>query len=82
MIDLFTDGMMSERSNLQRSLVQTANTINAGMDYSSQLSGISDQIGSIGNNGTYVINVNVGSQRLAQAVLSAQQVEAYRSGGL
>lgn len=82
MIDLFTDGMMSERSNLQRSLVQTANTINEGMDYSSQLSGISDQIGSIGNNGTYVINVNVGSQRLAQAVLSAQQVEAYRSGGL
>ena len=82
MIENFINGIDSQKIALQRSLVQTGEVVMNGMDYSSQLSGISDQIGSIGNNGTYVINVNVGSQRLAQAVLSAQQVEAYRSGGL
>lgn len=84
MIDLFTEGMESEQTNLQRALLQTSGNINQGMtDYSAQLAGISSQIGSIGgSNGTYVINVMVGNTKLAQAVISAQQMEAYRSGGV
>lgn len=83
MIDLFAEGMDSEKMVLQKSLVQTANLIDDGMtvDYTGQLNGIASQLGSMGG-GTYVINVMVGNQKLAQAVLSAQQMEAYRSGGL
>lgn len=85
MIDLFTDGMDAQKLELQRALVQTGDIIYNGMnqDYTAQLNGITSAIGGIGGqNGTYVINVMVGSQKLAQAVLSAQQMESYRSGGL
>ena len=83
MIDLFAEGMDSEKMVLQKSLVQTANIIDDGMtvDYTGQLNGIASQLGAMGG-GTYVINVMVGNTKLAQAVLSAQQMEAYRSGGL
>lgn len=85
MIEGFIDSMNSEKYDLQRALVQTGDIIYGGMtqDYTGQLAGISSQIGSIGgSNGTYVINVMVGNTKLAQAVISAQQMEAYRSGGV
>ena len=82
MMELFMSGMNSEKAALQRSLVSTGDMIYNGLtpDYSSQLTGIADQLGAMGG-GTYVINVQVGSQRLAQAVISASQMENYRSGG-
>lgn len=87
MIDLFIDGMDSQERALQRALVQTGDIIYNGMtpDYSGQLGAISGALGNLGvnnSNGTYIININVGSQRLAQAVISAEQMEAYRTGGL
>lgn len=87
MIDTFIDSMNSERSQLQKALVQTGDIIYNGMtqDYSPELGMIAGTLSNLGVNkseGTYIININVGSQRLAQAVLSAQQMEAYRSGGL
>lgn len=87
MIDLFTQGMNSEERALQRALVQTGDLIYNGMtpDYSGELGAISGALGNLGVNksdGTYIININVGSQRLAQAVISAEQMEAYRTGGL
>lgn len=87
MIDLFTEGMNSEERALQRALVQTGDLIYNGMtpDYSGELGAISGALGNLGvnkSNGTYIININVGSQRLAQAVISAEQMEAYRTGGL
>lgn len=82
MMELFMSGMNSEKAALQRSLVSTGDMIYNGLtpDYSSQLTGIADQLGAMGG-GTYVINVQVGSQRLAQAVISASQMENYRAGG-
>lgn len=87
MIDLFIDGMDSQERALQRALVQTGDIIYNGMtpDYSGELGAISGALGNLGVNksgGTYIININVGSQRLAQAVISAEQMEAYRTGGL
>ncbi len=87
MIDLFIKSMDSEKSALQRALVQTGDIIYNGMtpDYSGQLGLIAGTLGNLGVNessGTYIINVNVGSQRLAQAVISAQQMESYRTGGI
>ena len=87
MIDLFIDGMDSQERALQRALVQTGDIIYNGMtpDYSGQLGAISGALGNLGvnkSNGTYIINIQVGSQRLAQAVISAEQMEAYRTGGL
>ena len=82
MMELFMSGMNSEKAALQRSLVSTGDMIYNGMtvDYSSQLSGIANSLGALGS-GTTVINVQVGNQRLAQAVISASQMENYRSGG-
>lgn len=87
MIDLFTDGMSEEKIALQRALVQTGDIIYNGMtpDYSGQLGAIAGSLDSLGVNksgGTYIINVMVGNTKLAQAVISAQQMEAYRAGGL
>lgn len=87
MIDLFTDGMSDEKIALQRALVQTGDIIYNGMtpDYSGQLGAIAGSLDSLGVNksgGTYIINVMVGNTKLAQAVISAQQMEAYRAGGL
>lgn len=86
MVDLFTEGMDAEKYALQKALVQTGDIIYNGMttDYSGALGEISSSLGALGTAGagTYVINVNVGTQRLAQAVISAQQMEAYRTGGI
>ncbi len=87
MIDLFTDGMSDEKIALQRALVQTGDIIYNGItpDYSGQLGAIAGSLDSLGVNksgGTYIINVMVGNTKLAQAVISAQQMEAYRAGGL
>lgn len=86
MIKTFIDGMDSEKYALQKALVQTGDIIYNGMttDYSGALGEISSSLGALGaaGAGTYVINVNVGTQRLAQAVISAQQMEAYRTGGI
>lgn len=87
MIDTFIDGMYSEKAQLQKALVQTGDIIYNGMtqDYSGELGAIAGTLSNMGVNksdGTYIININVGTQRLAQAVISAQQMEAYRSGGL
>lgn len=85
MIDLFAKGMTSELPTLEAAVTQTAGVIagvNEYPDYSGVLSGISNQIGGLGNKGTYIINVQVGTTTLATAVLSAQQMEAFRSGGV
>jgi hypothetical protein len=87
MIDLFVKSMDSEKIALQRALVQTGDIIYNGMtpDYSGQLGAIAGSLDSLGVNksgGTYIINVMVGNTKLAQAVISAQQMEAYRAGGL
>lgn len=87
MIDLFADGMSDEKRALQKALVQTGDIIYNGMtpDYSGQLgmiAGTLDNLGVNKSNGTYIINVMVGNTKLAQAVISAQQMEAYRAGGL
>ena len=87
MIDLFADGMSDEKRALQKALVQTGDIIYNGMspDYSGQLGLIAGTLGNMGvnkSNGTYIINVMVGNTKLAQAVISAEQMEAYRAGGL
>lgn len=86
MIESFITSMDKETPELQRALYQTANIIDRGMDaspnYSGALAGISSQLASLGGNGgNYVINVQVGRSTLATAVISAQQMENYRTGG-
>lgn len=84
MIDLFSETMTMELPTLKSAVTQTAGVI-AGVsspDYTGVLNGISNQIGGIGNNGTYVINFQVGTNTLATAVINAQQMEAFRSGGV
>lgn len=85
MIDMMASGIRSELPILTAAVNQTAGVIAGGTspDYSGQLSGISTQLAGMGgNNGTYVINVQVGSTTLATAVISAQQMEAFRCGGV
>ena len=87
MVELFAEGMDDEKYALQKALIQTGDIIYNGMtpDYSGQLGTIAGSLDSLGVNksgGTYIINVMVGNTRLAQAVISAQQMEAYRAGGL
>ena len=64
MIDMMASGIRSELPILTAAVNQTAGVIAGGTspDYSGQLSGISTQLAGMGgNNGTYVINVQVGS---------------------
>ena len=86
MIESFIDGMKSEDGALQRALYQQSEIINNGImpspNYSGALAGISSQLaGMSAGGGNYVINVQVGRQTLATAVISAQQMENYRTGG-
>lgn len=86
MIDEFITSMDDEQPELKKALYQTASIINGGMtttpNYSGALAGISSQLAGIsGNGGNYVINVQVGRDTLATAVISAQQMENYRTGG-
>lgn len=89
MIQLFAKGMIDELPTLQAAVQKTANVVNTGLDqptdYTAALRGISGQIAGLtagaGNTGPTIINVQVGSTTLAQAVISAQQMENYRSGG-
>lgn len=85
MIKLISSGIEDTLPTLQQAVNQTADVIDEGMipkDYTGALNGISSQIAGIGGGkGTYIINVQVGSTTLAQAVISAQQMENYRSGG-
>lgn len=86
MIEEFIGSMEHEQPELKKALYQTANVINTGMstapNYSGALAGISSQLAGIGGNGgNYVINVQVGKNTLATAVISAQQMENYRTGG-
>ena len=86
MIESFIDGMDAEYPELKRAMYQTANIINGGMstypNYSNALAGISSQIAGLGgNSGNYTINVQVGRNTLATAVIGAQQMENYRTGG-
>ena len=83
MIDLFTQGMDDEEVTLQRALYGASNTIYNGLDYSSQLSGISAQLAGIGGGGVaQPINVYIGTQRVATVVANANAENNYRSGGL
>lgn len=83
MIDLFTQGMDDEEVTLQRALYGASNTIYNGLDYSSQLSGISAQLAGIGGGGmAQPINVYFGTQRVATVVANANAENNYRSGGL
>lgn len=82
-IDNFIQGMDSEDLALQRSLYGVANTIYNGMDYTSQLAGISSQLAGIGVGGIMQpINVYIGSQRVATVVANANAENNYRTGGL
>lgn len=86
MIQSFIDSMNAAQPELKAALYQTAGVIDAGMqatpDYTGQLNAITGALGGISNGaGTYVINVMVGTTTLAQAVLSAQQMELLRTGG-
>lgn len=86
MIDEFINSMDEEYPELKRAMYQTANIINGGMssapDYAGALAGISSQLAGLGgNNGNYTINVQVGRNTLATAVISAQQMENFRTGG-
>jgi phage-related minor tail protein len=82
-IDNFIQGMDSEDLALERSLYGVANTIYNGMDYTSQLAGISSQLEGIGVGGiAQPINVYIGSQRVATVVANANAENNYRTGGL
>ncbi len=86
MIESFIDGMDAEQPALQRALYQTASVINNGINdapnYSGALAGISSQLaGMSAGGGNYVINVQLGRETLATAIISAQQMENYRTGG-
>ena len=86
MIDEFIQSMDGEYPELKRAMYQTANIINGGMttapNYSGALAGISSQLAGLGgNNGNYTINVQVGRNTLATAVIGAQQMENFRTGG-
>ena len=84
MIKLFSQGIIDSLPTLKAAVDQAAATVDTEMqpDYTSAINGISSQLEGLNNNGTYVINVNVGSQRLTSLVLSAQQMEKYRTGGI
>ena len=80
----FIDGMESKEAELQATVNQTASIIADGstVDYTSQLGGISAQLAMLaGGRGNYVINVQLGDQSLGSAVISAQQMENFRTGG-
>ena len=82
-IDNFIQGMDNEDLALERSLYGVANTIYNGMDYTSQLAGISSQLAGIGVGGIMQpINVYIGSQRVATVVANANAENNYRTGGL
>ena len=82
-IDNFIQGMDSEDLALERSIYGVANTIYNGMDYTSQLAGISSQLAGIGVGGIMQpINVYIGSQRVATVVANANAENNYRTGGL
>lgn len=87
MVDLFIKGMKDDDLKLQRALESTANIIYGGMnpetDYSGALGGISSQLAALGGSSApQVINVYIGNQKFATAVVNAQTAENARSGGL
>lgn len=87
MIDEFIKSMQSEDYTLEKALTGTANLIyngmNPEMDYSGALSGISSQLAGIGGSKTpQVINVYIGNQKFASAVVGATAQENYRAGGI
>lgn len=87
MIDLFVKGMEDGDLKLQRALESTANIIYGGMtegvDYSGALGGISNQLAALrGSGAPQVINVYIGSQKFATAVVNAQTIENSRTGGI
>lgn len=87
MIDEFITSMDKEQPELKKALYQTSSIINGGMtggpNYTGALEGISSQLAGMAGHGggNYVINVQVGRSTLATAVISAQQMENYRTGG-
>ena len=82
-VDNLIQGMDSEDLALERSIYGVANTIYNGMDYTSQLAGISSQLAGIGVGGIMQpINVYIGSQRVATVVANANAENNYRTGGL
>ena len=83
MIKLFSQGIIDSLPTLKAAVDQAAATVDTEMqpDYTGALTGIQNEIAGISNNGTYVINVSIGGSKLASLVLSAQQMEQYRTGG-
>ena len=87
MIDEFIKSMDAEDMTLERALNGTANIIyngmNQAMDYSGALSGISSQLAGLGGSSVpSVVNVYIGQQKFATAVIGAQTQENYRGGGI
>ena len=84
LIENFIDGMQNADGDLQRALLQQTAIINNGIsapDYTGALSGISSQLAGLGGGVPQVINVYVGSQKFATAVVNANATENYRTGG-
>lgn len=86
LIESFIEGMEKENPELKAALYQESSLINGaftGPNYSNALSGISSQLAGLAGSGrgNYVINVQVGKTTLATAVIGAQQMENYRTGG-
>lgn len=85
LIENFIEGMDSADAELQRALFQQSAIINNGFmpnDYSSQLAGISSQLAGIGGSVPQVINLYIGNQRFASAVVGANATENLRTGGI
>lgn len=85
MVDEFIKSMQGETGALENALYSTSNLIYGGMtspDYSSALSGISTQLAGLGGSVPQVINVYVGNQKFATAVVDANATNNYRTGGI
>lgn len=87
MIDEFIKSMQSEDYTLEKALTGTANLIYNGMnpetDYSGALGGISSQLAALGGSSApQVVNVYIGNQKFASAVVGATAQENYRAGGI
>lgn len=83
MIDTFIKSMNGEDVALERALIQQGNIIYNGMtnDYSGQLEGISSQLGALGGDRPMVLNVYLGTTRIASQLVTALDQNNYLLGG-
>ncbi len=85
LIQNLVDGIYQSQGTLQRALDTTGNTISNAVapDYTNILGGISSQLAGMGGGGVpSVLNVYIGNQKFATAVIDANSTNNYRSGGI